>query len=183
MSDTLIACLEAGRTDRDTNAAIHMALGWRWNETALEWTHPAGGWSRRPPPDYLHSLDACRHATPRGWDLLDMGRRRHRNRLERSEPTSDGGGAVSDQTAKRLTERALSISRRHRACDGLTPPCKFDCLCRFEAADAEADRCMNLSDEEIRAEIRADGEDPDEVASRVRGVIRKAILRAGGGRG
>lgn len=77
--------------------------------------------------------------------------------------------------SERVTAKADEIRRAHDRCAKLTAPCKVDCLCWFDAVDAEADRAMHMSDEEIRAEIIAGGEDPDEVADRVRRIIASAI--------
>lgn len=82
-----------------------------------------------------------------------------------------------DVIGDRLRAKADEIRRTHGRCAKLTAPCKVDCLCWFEAADAEADRSMRMSDEEIRAEIIAGGEDPDEVADRVRGIIASALAQ------
>lgn len=85
--------------------------------------------------------------------------------------------APRDVIGDRLRAKADEIRRTHDRCAKLTAPCKVDCLCWFEAADAEADRTMHMSDEEIRAEIIAGGEDPDEVADRVRRIIASAIAQ------
>lgn len=45
------------------------------------------------------------------------------------------------------------------------------------AIDRECERIMNLSDTELRAEIRASGEDPDEMAARVELRIATILSR------
>lgn len=46
---------------------------------------------------------------------------------------------------------------------------------RMNEADEDVERLFEMSDEEVIAEIRATGEDPDEVAARVQRIAEAAI--------
>ena len=46
------------------------------------------------------------------------------------------------------------------------------------AADAEVERIMALSDDELFAEVRAGGEEPKEVAAQVRAILERAMAQA-----
>jgi hypothetical protein len=87
---------------------------------------------------------------------------------------------MGDVVAERIVRKADEIRQTHARCASLTAPCKEDCPCWFEAADAEADRYMRMSDFEIRSAIILDGDDPDEVAAKARNIIRLAIANHGG---